>query len=88
MSKISGANVKNVVLSIRRFAKEVTVTGAVNEEDVSKPVQKETCLTDAARYMLHEAIMDYIHVQKSNTITSEENTGRVSKRVVLTRRNK
>lgn len=48
---------------------------------------KRDGLADTARYMLEEAIMEYVPVQKSNTVTSAESTVRASERVALSLRN-
>lgn len=79
MSKIPRANVKNVVLSILSLAKEVKVTGEMDVEGVPNRVWKENGLAYVTRYMLDEAIMEYAHAQKSNTITSKKNTDRAQK---------
>lgn len=50
MTKITAANVKNVVLSISRLTKEVKVAEEAHEDGLPVPVRKENTFACAARF--------------------------------------
>lgn len=87
MNNITAANIKNVVLSIPRLTKDVKAAGEVDKVEIPKPVQKDYTVAGATRFVLTEAIMEY-HSQKNTMISLEENAGKVSRRVALSRRKK
>lgn len=88
ISKITAANVMNVVLSIPLLIKEIKVTEELDENELLIASRKDNTLNRAARFLLDQAIIEYVHVQQSSTITSEENADNAFKRVALSLRKK